>query len=99
MGTNSLKAVLQQRVKDSKLNDQSIPPKDVVLLNALIFMLDKGLQWSIIKKMLTGNMTRQNQSKKNKQLDSLFNSYIRPIESYSSALNVDSVLNQIGYNF
>ena len=99
MGANSLRAVLQERVRDSKLNDQSIPPKDVVLINALIFMLDKGLQWSIIKKMLTGNMTRQNQSKKNQQLDSLFNSYIRPIEHYSSALNVDSILNQIGYNF
>lgn len=99
MGTASLKAVLQQRVRDNSKDIDSIPPKDLILVNALILLLDNGIQWTIIKKNLLGSLTSGNRSKKSQHLDGLFNAYIRPIESYSSALNVDSILNQIGYNF
>ena len=99
MGTASLKAVLQQRVRENSKDNDSIPPKDLILVNALILLLDNGIQWTIIKKNLLGSLSGSNRSRKDKQMDGLFNSYIRPIESYSSALNVDSVLNQIGYNF
>ena len=99
MGTSTLKAVLQERVRDNSKDIDSIPPKDLILVNALILLLDNGFQWTIIKKNLLGSLTSGNRAKKNQQLDGLFNSYIRPIEHYSSALNVDSILNQIGYNF
>ena len=99
MGTASLRAVLEQRVRENSKDIDSIPPKDLILVNALILLLDNGIQWTIIKKNLLGSLSGSNRSRKDKQMDGLFNSYIRPIESYSSALNVDSVLNQIGYNF
>jgi hypothetical protein len=99
MGTSSLRAVLQERVRENSLDNDSIPPRDLILVNALILLLDNGIQWTIIKKNLLGSLTSGNRSKKNQHLDGLFNSYIRPIEHYSSALNVDSILNQIGYNF
>ena len=99
MGTASLRAVLEQRVRENSKDIDSIPPKDLILVNALILLLDNGIQWTIIKKNLLGSLSGSNRSRKDKQMNSLFNSYIRPIEHYSSALNVDSVLNQIGYNF
>ena len=99
MGTTSLKAVLQQRVRENALCNDSIPPKDIMWVNALILLLDSGMHWTIIKKNIIGSITGSSRSRKDKQLDGLYDSYIRPIEQYSAALNVDSILNQIGYNF
>lgn len=95
----SLKAVLNKRVRESSVNNDTIPPRDVVLVNLLILSLDNGIGWTIIKKNALGSLTMSNRSKKNHYLDTLYDSYIRPIEHYSSAKNVDSILNQIGYNF
>jgi hypothetical protein len=99
MGETSLKAVLNKRVRESSINSDTIPPRDLILVNALILLIDSGIGWTIIKKNLLGSLTSGNRAKKNHHLNTLFDSYIRPIEHYSSAVNVDSILNQIGYNF
>jgi hypothetical protein len=95
----SLKAVLNKRVRESSVNNDTIKAKDVPLVNAIILLLDSGMGWTILKKNLLGSLTSSNRSKKSQYMDTLFEAYIRPIEHYSSALNVDSILNQIGYNF
>jgi len=98
MHEKSLKAVLSKRVRESQASDE-IPPKDIIMVNALILLLDSGMQWTIIKKNILGSLTSANRTKKEQKLDGYFRDYIRPIEGYSSHLNVDSILNQIGYNF
>jgi hypothetical protein len=95
----SLKAVLNKRIRESPIDNDTIPPRDILLVNLIIMLMDKGIGWTIIKKNTLGSLTSGNRSKKSHHLDSLFDAYIRPIEHYSSAVNVDSILNQIGYNF
>lgn len=94
----TLKAVLSKRVNDIILND-NIPPKDLILVNSLIMHLDNGLTWEPLKKGLLGSLKGANRTKKAVQLDSLFNSYIKPIERYSNQKKIDSILTQIGYTF
>jgi hypothetical protein len=95
----SLKAVLEKRIKPlMELND-NIPPRDLMMVNSLIMLLDSGHQWTIIKKQILGSLEGKNKSVKGKLLDTLFESYIKPIEGYSKHQAVDDILNQIGYNF
>jgi hypothetical protein len=94
----TLKAVLSKRVNEIILND-NIPPKDLILVNALIMHLDNGFTWEPLKRGLLGSLSGSNRTKKAVQLDTLFNSYIKPIERYSNQKNVDSVLAKIGYTF
>ena len=95
----SLKAVLEQRVRDIVAHNDKIPPKDLILVNALIWLLDEGKQWTVIKRNLIGSLKGYNRSKKLTYLDSLYQSYIRPIKGYSKHQNLDSIFNQIGYTF
>jgi len=62
-------------------------------------LLDEGHQWGIIKTNLLGSLTSANRTKKGQLLQQLFDSYISPIKGYSKHLEVDSLLNQIGYTF
>ena len=95
----SLKAVLEKRIKPlMELND-NIPPRDLLMVNCLIMLLDSGHQWSIIKKQILGSLEGKNKSVKGKLLEGLFQDYIKPIEGYSKHQAVDDILNQIGYNF
>ena len=95
----SLKAVLEQRTRDVNEFVSEIPARHVILVNSLIWHLDNGNQWSIIKLNLLGTLKGANRSKKNTQLDELYKAYIRPIEGYNKHLAIDSILNQIGYTF
>ena len=100
MCDKSLKSVLEQRVRDVvKYPSDDIPPKYIVLVNSLIWHLDNGNQWSVIKSNLLGSLKGYRKSRKNKELDELYKAYIRPIEGYNKHLAVDSILNQIGYTF
>ena len=95
----SLKAVLEHQVRDLVNDISEIPPKDLLLVNSLIWHLDSGAYWSIIKRNLLGSLKGNNKSKKQKYLDGLYEDYIRPIEGYSKHKNVDTILKQIGYTF
>ena len=95
----SLKAVLEKRIKPLMQLSDNIPPKDLILVNSLIMLLDSGHQWTIIKTQLLGSLQGYNKSKKGLLLESLFQDYIRPIEGYSKHQAIDEILNQIGYNF
>ena len=99
MCDKSLKAVLEQRTRDVNEFESEIPARHIVLVNSLIWHLDNGNQWSIIKSNLLGSLKGTNRSKKNTQLDELYKAYIRPIEGYNKHLAIDSILNQIGYTF
>jgi hypothetical protein len=100
MCDKSLKAVLEQRTRDVvKYPSDDIPPKYIVLVNSLIWHLDNGNQWSVIKSNLLGSLKGYRKSRKNKELDELYKAYIRPIEGYNKHLAIDSILNQIGYTF
>jgi hypothetical protein len=79
--------------------DGNIPPRDLMMVNSLIMLLDSGHQWSIIKKQILGSLEGKNKSVKGKLLEGLFQDYIKPIEGYSKHQAVDDILNQIGYNF
>ena len=98
MSTKSLKAVLNQKTRELK-ETEGIPPKDVYEVNCLIWLLDSGHQWHIIKHRLLGSLKGSNRSKKLKRMDELYEDYIRPIEGYSKHFAVDDILNQIGYTF
>ena len=95
----SLKAVLEHQVRDLVKDISEIPPKDLLLVNSLIWHLDSGAYWSIIKANLLGSLKGNNKSKKTKYLEGLYEDYIRPIEGYSKHKNVDTILKQIGYTF
>jgi len=99
MCDKSLKAVLEQRTRDAVKYPNEIAPKYIILVNSLIWHLDNGNQWSIIKSNLLGSLEGTNRSKKSTQLDELYKAYIRPIEGYNKHLAIDSILNQIGYTF
>lgn len=95
----SLKAVLEKRIKPLMQLSDNIPPRDLILVNSLIMLLDSGHQWTIIKEQILGSLIGKNKSVKSKLLESLFQDYIRPIEGYSKHQAIDEILNQIGYNF
>ena len=95
----SLKAVLEKRIKPLMQLSDNIPPKDLILVNSLIMLLDSGHQWTIIKEQILGSLIGKNKSVKSKLLESLFQDYIKPIEGYSKHQAIDEILNQIGYNF
>jgi len=95
----SLKAVLEQRTRDIVKLNSEIPGKDIVLVNSLIWHLDNGNQWYIIKTNLLGSLKGQKRSRKSKGLDELYSAYIKPIKGYNKHLAIDSILNQIGYTF
>ena len=95
----SLKAVLEHQVRELVKDISEIPPKDLLLVNSLIWHLDSGAYWSIIKANLLGSLKGNNKSKKTKYLEGLYKDYIRPIEGYSKHKNVDTILKQIGYTF
>ena len=99
MCDKSLKAVLEQRTRDVVKYPNEIAPKYIILVNSLIWHLDNGNQWGVIKSNLLGSLKGTNRSKKNTQLDELYKAYIRPIEGYNKHLAIDSILNQIGYTF
>jgi len=95
----SLKAVLEHLVKDLIKVSPDIPPKDLLMVNSLIWHLDNGETLTRIKLYLLGSLEGGNRSKKAQYLDDLYEGYIRPIEGYSKHENIDSILNQIGYTF
>ena len=99
IANKSLKAVLEQRTREVSQLDSGIPLKDIVLVNSLIWHLDNGHQWSIIKSNLLGSMKGYKRSRKGKGLDQLYSAYIKPIKGYNKHLAIDSILNQIGYTF
>lgn len=100
MSTKTLKAVLNRSTRpDSPLDPDLIPPRDIYEVNALIMLLDSGHQWHVIKEKLLGSLTRSNRSKRLRRMEDLYTSYIRPIERYSSAGQIDDILTQIGYTF
>ena len=74
-------------------------PRTCTRFNGLIWLLDSGNQWHIIKHRLLGSLKGSNRSKKLKRMDELYENYIRPIEGYSKHFAVDDILNQIGYTF
>ena len=99
IANKSLKAVLEQRTREVSQLDSEIPARHIVMVNSLIWHLDNGHQWSIIKRNLLGSLQGANKSKKTKQLDELYGAYIKPIKGYNKHLAIDSILNQIGYTF
>jgi len=96
---SSLKAVLEQRARPLVAHNDKIPPRDLLLVNSLIWHLDNGSQWTVIKRNLLGSLMGYNRSKKLKYLEALYQSYIRPIKGYSKHQNLDTIFNQIGYTF
>ncbi len=94
-----LRTVLNARIKSDRLKNNDVPPKDLIMLNAIIMCLDTGNTWSMVKKNLLGSLEASNRTKKSIYLDDLFDSYIKPIEAYSNYDRIDSVLEQIGYVF
>jgi len=94
-----LRTVLNARIKSDRLKSNDVPPKDLIMLNAIIMCLDTGNTWSMVKKNLLGSLEASNRTKKGIYLDDLFDSYIKPIEGYSNYEKIDSVLEQIGYVF
>jgi hypothetical protein len=96
---SSLKAVLEQRARDILIHSDKIPLRDLLLVNSLIWHLDEGNQWTIIKRNLIGSLKGYKKSRKLKDLDALYQSYIRPIKGYSKHQNLDTIFNQIGYTF
>jgi hypothetical protein len=98
MYQTTLRAVLEKRIR-LPMHQDTIPPQHIILVNGLIWLLDEGHQWGIIKTNLLGSLTSANRTKKGQLLQQLFDSYISPIKGYSKHLEVDSLLNQIGYTF
>ena len=96
---SSLKAILEKRTRDVLRDVSEIPPRDLLLVNGLIWLLDSGNQWTVIKSNLIGSLKGANKSRKLKYLDGLYLDYIKPIEGYSKHQNIDTIFNQIGYNF
>jgi len=94
-----MRTVLNGRIKSDRLKSNDVPPKDLIMLNAIIMCLDTGNTWSMVKKNLLGSLEASNRTKKSIYLDDLFDSYIKPIEAYSNYDRIDSVLEQIGYVF
>jgi hypothetical protein len=95
----SLMACLNKRIRQARETSQDIPPKDILLLNAITMHLDYGMTWQPLKTSLLGSLTGYNRSKKDKQLQAIYEAYIKPIERYSNYEKLDSILAQIGYTF
>ena len=94
----TLQAILNKRLKEAVSNGL-IPPKDLLLVNYMISLLDNGYNWGIVKEIGLGTLQGSNRSKKAKQLDELFDAYVQPIKRYSNHKQLDNVLAQIGYTF
>ena len=95
----SMRAVLNARLKKDRVPSDNISPKDIPMINAIILCLDTGCTWSMLKSNLLGSLEGSNRTKRATYLESLFTSFIKPIEAYSNYERVDSLLEQIGYTF
>ena len=96
----TLRTLLHGRIKVSReVNMDSIPPKDTVLLNALIYAMDTGKSWIMVKNQFLGSLEGSNRSKWGKALETLYSDYLRPISRYSAYEENDKILTAIGYTF
>lgn len=95
----SMRVVLNERLKKDRVLSDNISPKDIPMINAIIICLDTGCTWSMLKSNLLGSLEGSNRTKRAIYLESLFTSFIKPIEAYSNYERVDSLLDQIGYTF
>jgi|APGre2960657404_1045060.scaffolds.fasta_scaffold40538_2 hypothetical protein len=96
----TLRACLNKRIREIRETSTAIQPKDIILTNSVILLFDTGkYTWSTLKSTLLGSLTGSNRCKKDKQLQYIYESYIKPIERYSNYEKLDTILNQIGYTF
>jgi hypothetical protein len=96
----TLRTLLHGRIKVSReVNMDSIPPKDTVLLNALIYAMDTGKSWIMVKNQFLGSLKGSNRSKWSRTLEDLYGDYLRPISRYSAYEENDKILHAIGYTF
>lgn len=96
-----MRRCLGQRLPNSKelIKSQAISPQEVILINALTSLMDFGLTLEEAKRKMMGSITGSNKTKWSGKFNSLFASYIKPIENYSNYDKLDSTLAKIGYMY
>jgi hypothetical protein len=76
-----------------------IPPRDKMMVNALATIADCGKSIHDAKNQILGGLTGPNRTKSSKYLNTLHESYLRPIERFNAYEQTDKILDVIGYRF
>ena len=76
-----------------------IPPRDKMMVNALATIADCGKSIHDAKRSILGNLEGYNRTKSSKYLNTLHDSYLRPIERFNAYEQSDKILDVIGYRF
>ena len=82
-----------------RLESLDIPPRDKMMVNALATIADCGKSIQDAKNQILGGLTGYNRTKNSKYLNTLHESYLRPIERFNAYEQTDKVLDVIGYRF
>jgi len=82
-----------------RLESLDIPPRDKMMVNALASIADCGKSIHDAKQSILGNLEGYNRTKSMKYLNTLHESYLRPIERYNAYEQTDKILDVIGYRF
>lgn len=82
-----------------RLESLDIPPRDKMMVNALATISDCGKSIHDAKQSILGNLEGHNRTKNAKYLNTLHESYLRPIERFNAYDKIDMVLDVIAYRF
>jgi hypothetical protein len=82
-----------------QLESLDIPPRDKMMVNALATIADCGKSIHDAKQSILGNLEGYNRTKNSKYLNTLHESYLRPIERFNAYEQIDKILDVIAYRF
>lgn len=82
-----------------RLESLDIPPRDRMMVNALATIADCGKSIHDAKMSILGKLEGYNRTKSMKYLNTLHESYLRPIERFNAYEQTDKILDVIGYRF